>query len=254
MKRVIVFLTIISILLGSFGIYLCKNYELPILMYHSIDSEKVNTYAAVSKDVFYKQMKFIKDKGYQVISLANYCKILKNNESIPKKSLIITFDDGYADNLKAVEILKEFNFSATFFLIVNKIGEPGYLSYEDVGKLLKDSRLTIGTHTLNEVYLPEASNEELKDEITLAKLRLGELFNQDIETTSYTIGGFDARTIKEVKSAGYLCACTTNRGFSKWIDRYALRRIKITNRDKDFKLWAKLSGLYNVFRRLRNPH
>jgi hypothetical protein len=60
--------------------------------------------------------------------------------------------------------------------------------------------------------------------------------------------------LREVKEAGFLCACTTNRGYSGNVDRFALRRIKITNRDKGFSLWIKLSGFYDMFKKVRKPY
>ena len=86
------------------------------------------------------------------------------------------------------------------------------------------------------------------------KKNLEELFLKDIKTISYPVGGFDKRVLKEVENSDYLCGCTTNRGFSKKLDRFALRRIKITNRDLGLRLWAKLSGFYNIFKKVKKPY
>ena len=80
------------------------------------------------------------------------------------------------------------------------------------------------------------------------------MFGVKIKTFSYPVGGYTPQTVEDVKEAGYLCACTTNRGTSKELNRYALRRIKVTGRDKKFKLWAKLSGFYNIFKRVKDPY
>lgn len=223
-------------------------------MYHSLDAKRVKTYAAVAPETFYQQMKFIKDKGYQVIALDEYCQLLKDGKSIPRNSLVITFDDGYKDNLAAVEILKKFNYPVTFFIIVGKIGKEGYLSKDDIASFLRNENIKIGSHTLNEAYLPDFSGRELKEEILGSKKGLEELFGQEIKTISYTIGGFTKEVLDEVEKAGYLCGCTTNRGFSKKLNRFALRRIKITNRDLGIRLWVKLSGFYNIFKKPKKPY
>ncbi|MCK5494177.1 MAG: hypothetical protein KAJ14_13790, partial [Candidatus Omnitrophica bacterium] len=90
-------------------------------------------------------------------------------------------------------------------------------------------------------------------EIFESKQKLSNLFEQDINIISYPIGGFNKAVLEEVENSGYLCACSTNRGFSKSIDRFSLRRIKITDRDLGLRLKVKLSGFYNVFRKVRNP-
>ena len=254
MKKISCTLLIILTVFGSFWFYLDQNHEVPILMYHSLDEKRIGEYAAVSPKRFTQQMEFIKNNGYRVISLRNYCQSLKTGVSVPRKSLVITFDDGHKDNLKASKILGELKFPFTLFLITNKIGAKGYLTEEEVDFLLETTSLEIGSHTLNEAYLPETPADKLKLEISESRKKLKRMFSQNIETFSYTIGGFTKETIEEVKQSGYLCACTTNRGFSRQLNLFALRRIKVTERDSGIRLWAKLSGFYNVLRKPKKPY
>ena len=82
MKKLFIFLGITLVLVfGSFYVYLYLNYSTPILMYHSVDEKKAQGYSAVPFDVFKEQMKFIKAKGYNVISLDEYCSNLKQNKA-----------------------------------------------------------------------------------------------------------------------------------------------------------------------------
>jgi len=253
-KKVKIGLAVITVLVFSFFIYLNKNYQVPILMYHSLDESKVGSYAAVEPDVFYNQMKFIKKFGYKVISLPEYCSLLKTKELIPHDLVVITFDDGYRDNLYGIEVLKEFNYPATIFIIANKIGLKEYLLKEDIKEFLETTKVGIGSHTLNEAYLPDTEAKQLKKEIFESKTALEKVFKREIDTFSYSIGGFTEEILGLVKEADYLCACTTNRGFSRKLDQFALRRIKITNRDLGFRLWAKLSGFYNIFKKPKKPY
>ncbi len=256
MKKLTLFLLIIALLLGSFWIYLNQNYATPILMYHSLDKSKVDTYAAVDPKVFRKQMEYIRAGGYKVVFLWEYCKLLKEDKTIPKNLVVITFDDGHKDNLKAREVLKEFGYPVTIFIIAKKIGSEGFLSKEDIVSFLTDEtlRVDIGSHTLTHAYLPDQERLVVKREIFQSKKLLEDSFSQEVKTFSYPIGGFTEKALSDVQEAGYLCACATNRGFSRKLNRFALRRIKVTNRDSSFKLWAKLSGFYNAFRKPKNPY
>jgi len=256
MKKLKLFFIVTLILIGTFWIYLNQNYATPILMYHSLDKAKVKTYVAVDPVVFRQQMEFIKASGYRVISLVEYCQLLKEGKSIPQNLVVITFDDGYKDNLKAIEVLKELGYPVTIFVIAKEIGRDGFLLREDIVSFLADEeiRVNIGSHTLTHAYLPDQERLVMKREISQSKSLLEENFSQDVETFSYPIGGFTEEILMEVEEAGYLCACATNRGFSRRLDRFALRRIKITNRDLGIRLWAKLSGFYNVFRKPKNPY
>ena len=230
-----------------------SRYEVPILMYHSLNpNSNLVTSEKVKLDIFLRQMEFIKRKKYQVISLQEYGKLLEKKNPLPKKGVIITFDDGYKDNLEGIKILRKFNFPATIFVIRNKIGKENYLREEEIKEILKNSEVKIGSHTLD-AYLPELDDNRLREEIWGSKRQLEEIFSTEINTISYPLGGFDERVLREVEKAGYLCGCTTNRGFSRKLNRFCLRRIKITNRDVGIKLWVKLTGFYYAFKSIKKP-
>ncbi len=89
--------------------------RIPILLYHSISND--NFFLSVSKNKFLKQLSFLKKRGFETINFDN---ITNAN----KKNFIITFDDGYKDNLtNALPILKKFNYKATVFVVSNKLGK-----------------------------------------------------------------------------------------------------------------------------------
>ncbi|MCR4336920.1 MAG: polysaccharide deacetylase family protein, partial [Candidatus Omnitrophica bacterium] len=77
-----------------------------------------------------------------------------------------------------------------------------------------------------------------------------------IDHFTYPIGGFNREIQEIVKKAGYQSACTTNRGYERSNkDLYALRRIRLSNDNtSDFLLRVKLSGYYNLTRKLKFPH
>ncbi|MFH1772402.1 MAG: polysaccharide deacetylase family protein [Candidatus Omnitrophota bacterium] len=253
MRKLFVFL-FITISAALFFVYAQKNYEVPILMYHSLDQERTDNYAAVEPAVFSNQMKSIDDWGYKVISLEDYCRMISNNQPVKRKTVVITFDDGYKDNLIALDSLNNYGFPATIFIVAGNIEKEGYLSSGDINMLYKSSRIRIGSHTFSHAYLPDTPTYKLKEEINYSKEILEEISSAPVLTLSYPSGGFDTSTVAEVKDAGYICACTTNRGFSRETNLYALRRIKISNNDKGIKFFAKISGFYNIFRTPKNPY
>ena len=256
MKKVLKLAGILFVLgILIFLFYISSNYATPILMYHSFDKNRIKDYAAVDLANFYKQMQFIKKEGYRVISLGDYCRMLKDRRNIPRKAVIITIDDGYQDNLAAIEILRKFDYPATLFLTWDRIGKDGYLSTQDINTFLKNTKVGIGSHSLTHPDLPNIiSNGELKDQISGSKNKLEELLPVKIETFAFPGGGFNERSLEELAKAGYLCACTTNRGFSRKLNRLALRRIKVTNQDNNFTFWSKISGFYNVFKKPKKPY
>lgn len=92
-----------------------------VLGYHQIGSFTNDPLSlAVSKANFSSQLKFLK-KNFNVITPQQFSRSIINKKIIPK-SVLITFDDGYCNNLaKALPILKEEGVVALFFITTNNI-------------------------------------------------------------------------------------------------------------------------------------
>ncbi len=99
--------------------------ELCVLAYHRVicprhayDPENVSA----DTENFDWQMRYMRD-NYDVISFAELNSAIEKGESLPKRSALITFDDGFADNyFNAFPILKELNLSALFNVVTSKVG------------------------------------------------------------------------------------------------------------------------------------
>ena len=120
--------------LRFFSYYLdqMKSNQLSILGYHRIfDHDRKNfpfyrSIISANPEMFEQQMRFIK-KNFNVINFQIMQQMIDAGEKIPKGTLIITFDDGYADNYDIVfPILKKYDLTATIFTLTSSIndGEP----------------------------------------------------------------------------------------------------------------------------------
>ena len=77
-----------------------EGIELPIIMYHSIlKSAKVQTKYIVTPAQFESDLKWIKDNGYTSIFMSDLISYVYDGTPLPEKPIIITFDDGYYNNL-----------------------------------------------------------------------------------------------------------------------------------------------------------
>jgi peptidoglycan/xylan/chitin deacetylase (PgdA/CDA1 family) len=226
-----------------------RAYDVPIFMYHNIDN--VKDMLSVSPKNFERQMKFLKDRKYNTIGLNDLVSLIANNKKIPANTVLITFDDGY-ENLytNAYPILKKYNISATMFIIVGNHDRPNYLNRQQL-KELADNGIDMGDHTLNHAWLPTTDDKNLAVEISDSKKELESIIGKRVDFISYPLGGFDQRVRTAVMRAGYKAACATHPGrFSANNDLYALKRIKITNKDNGMMIsyWFKATGYYTWFR------
>ena len=101
--------------------------RLTIVTYHRVTDENIEEiqyslpYLFVNIKTFEQHVSFYKKK-YNIVSFKNLSEY-ERKRNIPKNSLIITFDDGYADNLKnALPILRKHDTSCTIFLVTGMLG------------------------------------------------------------------------------------------------------------------------------------
>lgn len=95
--------------------------EIPVLMYHHFDDTS-DAGAVVIKDEFKKQINYLKENGYNTITLQELIDFKNGKIKLPEKSILITSDDGYLSNYEFMyPILKENNMKATIFVIGENI-------------------------------------------------------------------------------------------------------------------------------------
>ncbi|MFH0855947.1 MAG: polysaccharide deacetylase family protein [Candidatus Omnitrophota bacterium] len=258
-KRLIIAVAILAVLAVTLANFIRGKYVIPVLMYHSINpgAQKDNR-LSITPETFKRQMRFLKDRHYNVITLEEAAAIIKSKKRPPARTLAITFDDGYKDNYTyAFAVLKEYDFPATLFIIVNEVGRPqgDRLSWDDVKAMRASGIFTIGSHTLNHPYLTElTSRDDIIKEVRVSKEILEEKLGARVDAFSYPAGRFNEEIRQIVIESGYKFAVATNPG--KRIpddDAFAVKRLRISRNCANlFIFWVETSGYYNFMREHRS--
>jgi peptidoglycan/xylan/chitin deacetylase (PgdA/CDA1 family) len=250
---------VLALFLAVIGIsaFFYFNYDIPILMYHHIAAGAPGDSLSVSPDNFEKQMRYLDENGYSVLTLEELAAFLDRNKLRPRHTVAITFDDGYEDNyIHAFKILRKYNFPAAVFVSPDLVGKKGYLNWRQI-KEMSENGIAIGSHTLTHAYLPSLNSDQIMKELQISQKILAKKLNRPTFYLCYPVGGFSKAVQEIASSLGYRMAFSTNRGIIKTRrneDLLALRRIKIKSSANRFVLWAKLSGYYNLFRKVKDPY
>ncbi|MFH1359937.1 MAG: polysaccharide deacetylase family protein [Candidatus Omnitrophota bacterium] len=248
-------LALILAVAGAF-FWLSDKYTVPIIMYHSINYVDTPVPNITSPERFAWHMEFLKTHGYRVISLQELIDAIETKNPLSRKSVVITFDDGYRDNYThAFKVLKKYNFPATIFVAVDQIGDDDKLTWEQILEMEKNG-IDIGSHTLDQTYLPSVSLAEQERQIKLSKEILEKKLGHLVCCFAYPSGGFTETIKKIVQKSGYRGACATNRGYDHLNkDVYELNRVRLSDKDNRIDyLFMKFSGYYNLFRQFRSPY
>jgi hypothetical protein len=126
-----------------------KGYQtVPVLSYHGF-SKTTDDSMTVTETAFEEQMRFLKQNGYRVITMKEFFDFLDFKRPIPRKSVVITIDDGWRSAYDiALPILKRYGYPATLFVYTDLIMRSNKtLTWEHVSELAGSGIMTIQCHT-----------------------------------------------------------------------------------------------------------
>lgn len=221
-----------------------------MLMYHAVapGKGKPEWPWAVSMQQFRDQLDFLVAEGYAIPTMGELA-------AAPKKwtgrTAVITFDDGYVDNLAACNELQKRGIRATWFIVAGSIGQTprwpadgrpeGRLLNASELREMHDAGMEIGSHSVNHVRLTEVDDAHLIEELAESKTTLEDLLGNPVDSFAYPYGAWNERCAAAVKQAGYNAACTTRTGWAlRDQDPHQLRRLTIFNQDTASTLARKL--------------
>ena len=169
-KNLISGIIVLSVIIGTFTAFLRgkavetslkQGIEVPIIMYHSVleDKSRQGDYV-VTPETLESDIKFLKNKDYSFILIEDLIKYVYEDKPLPKKPVVLTFDDGYYNNMLYLPpILEKYNAKASI-AVVGKFTDifseqdshnPNYshLTWEDIKELSKKDYFEISNHSYN---------------------------------------------------------------------------------------------------------
>ena len=238
--------------------------SIPILMYHSItdqDESSVQPYyrTATSPEAFAAQMQYLHAAGYSAIGVSEAVRRLNDSGPATGKSVVITFDDGYADfHANAMPVLARYGFTATVFLPTAYIGEnpqdfkgKACLTWSEIRQLQK-SGIRFGSHTVSHPQLHELAPEQINEEVLQSKGTIEQHLGSAVESFAYPYAfpesdtTFKQRLRDMLGAAGYNSGvCTTVGRPGPGSDPFFLTRLPVNSCDDSLLFRAKLAGSYD---------
>jgi peptidoglycan/xylan/chitin deacetylase (PgdA/CDA1 family) len=213
-----------------------SGYQLvPILVYHNLAPQAKGRMVLGAKR-FEEQMRYLKIQGYHVITAQQFTEFVSLKRQLPRKSVMLTFDDGYRSFLQyAYPVLKELGFSATLFVYTDYVGAgANAFTWADLKKL-KEEGFDVQAHSKSHGDMVRASKEaaneyekRLESELTQPKALFQRNLGYVPEILAYPYGRQDDLVVRRTKERGYVAAFTVRRqGSPSFVDPYRIHRIQI---------------------------
>jgi peptidoglycan/xylan/chitin deacetylase (PgdA/CDA1 family) len=219
---------------------------LRVLMYHKVNDVRPNP-TTVPTDVFAEQMALLGGLGYVAVSLEQVRDHYLDGAPLPGGAVLITFDDGYRDNLEnALPVLQRHGYLAVIFVPIGFLDEDRPLPHEESLRTLGVRNQTVGwdelaeleaggirveSHGIGHRPVSELEPAEAAREIALSKLRLEERLGREVVAYAFVKGSladYRPEHVSLVQQAGYSLGFTSVSGANgPSTDRFRLRRYNV---------------------------
>lgn len=182
-----------------------SDYTVKVFLYHNVtaaETDRNNPYV-VSLEKFKEQMGWLKENGYECLTVSDMFQRL-STEKIVGKTAVITFDDGYPDVYTyAFPVLSALGFPATTYLVAEKIDSPKNLT-SDMILDLHDAGWEIGSHSMTHSNL--MNHDDLDAEICGSRNLIAAISGiplSDVVSFAYPYGNADETVTTKVWKCGY---------------------------------------------------
>jgi len=231
-----------------------------ILMYHRVCDSDAFDQLTVSPERFEEQMAVLAKKG-GVISLDQAVQQLREKTSVDSNSVVITFDDGYLDNLQqALPILEHHQLPATIFVTTDFAAQqtshpryptdpslPLHLDWAQLRELSKHPLITLGSHTISHPYLQSVDQQQAEKEILESAQLLEKQIGVSMDFFCYPSGDFGERELNILGASDYRAAVTVAPGINRRDQSlFELNRSEVTDKDSGLMFRCKLIGAFDI--------
>lgn len=183
--------------------------KVPVMMYHDILPKKTVIYDLTPQELK-KHFELIKSWEMTPISLNRLIAHLRTGSPLPKKPIVLTFDDGYGGHYEyAYPLLKKYGYPAVFAVHTSSVGVNAgrtHVTWQQLKIMANDPLITISSHSKTHPALTKISDKQLYQEIVESKQTFETQLGQQINYFTYPYGNYDSRVKQIVASSGYLAA------------------------------------------------
>lgn len=244
--------------------------KVKILAYHRVTDLHARP-LAVSCATFRSHLQCLSSRRCASVTLRGLYADYIQPRRLPKGKLaVVTFDDGYRDNkINAWPMLQEFGFQATLFATVGyvgretlfpwdqeKIADPQAQDYcmgwEELAQL-DGQGMEIASHTMTHAFLSHIEPGQALSEMVQAKEVLTGRLGKPVLSVCYPAGQQNAAVLDLANQAGYKVGVVTQPRNAPRVPvtNLSLPRVGLYYRDSGLRFRLKMSGLFDVYRRLR---
>jgi len=261
----LLFLLVLVYLNLEYNLLIPARKGLPVLMYHNISDGHADS-LNVPAEKLELQFMYLKEKGYSSLSLKQLSRIIAEGGNLPKRSLILTFDDAF-DSVETLllPLLERYNFTAVIFVPVAFIGKTNIwddgklplLSADSLQKISRNPHIEIGLHSFLHRSYNEMDLDDMRDDLKNCRQTLEYYKIPYVSALAYPYGAYPKKDLnfkkemfKMFRETGLEFAFRIGNRINPFPfkERFEIKRIDIRGTDPFFIFKTKLKkGRAKVF-------
>ena len=207
-----------------------KRATVPVLCYHQLrnwqsgDSQYNRLNLICPPKYFRAHLDALAEDGWTTISPAHYLRHVTTGAALPRKPVMLSFDDGSAGQAhEGLAQLAKRGMTGTFFVMTVVLGKPRWMSIRDIRRLA-DAGMTIGSHTWDHRAVSDLAGRAWKVQLEQSRETLRKASGQSVEHFAYPYGMVSADAYPHLRKAGYKTAFQLEAKLSTAAPLYTLRR------------------------------
>lgn len=232
------------------------------LLYHHVGPHRPDIYPdlSIAPGLFERQISWLARNGYTGIRPAQWLAWLQTGATLPKKPVLLTFDDAYADIAEfALPTLRRYGFGASVFVVTARVGSTN--TWDELQGYARLPLMTatqirewamqdieFGAHSRTHAHLPELDDDALSDEIVGSRDELASLLGTSVTAFAYPFGEY-SDAARRIVAANYCLGFSCLGGFNHAAtDPFLLHRIYLKSHHSmpAFALIMRIGGLQRL--------
>jgi len=199
---------------------------IPVLIYHEIATDgRQPGETVISLDRFEEQMRYLASEGYQTLSMDELLAVMQRRRPMPRKAVVLTFDDGWKNVLNAVPILQRQRMKASFWIITGAgIGDDN-LEWSDIERLAGNPLFQVESHTVSHPWdahdnlvswmtgkIAGKDAASVRAELANSKATLEARIGRPVDYLAWPVGWYTEEMVRLARDVGYRAVLTAEDG------------------------------------------
>ena len=209
-----------------------------ILLYHHVADDSPPS-TSISPANFEAHLRYLRDNDFNVIALDRMIDSLRSGQSLPDKSVVITFDDGYSSIFdEAFPMLESYGYPFTLFLSTQPIddGLSNYMTWDQI-RQMSAADVIIANHMVDHPYMLESKDNEsdsqrltrLREDLLKAEQRIEQETGQSHQYLAYPYGEYDPAIKSLLEELGFVGLAQNSGAVGPASDFLALPRFPLAS-------------------------